>query len=233
MRRLVVSLLVLLGLAFVADRGAVLVTQRQLADQIQHQEALTQRPTVTLSGFPFLSQVLRGRYDGADVRLKDLRTGGLPVHQLEVKLRGVRLPLRDVLTGSIGRVPVAEVRGTARIGYADLAAVTGIAGLRIRPQGSRLELSAPISELGRTVRLVVSAQVTVSGQGLKLTAGEVQGQPVPQVLVDLALSQLQNALPLDRLPYGLRLTGVRVRPAGIDVSAAASDVVLRRGQPTA
>lgn len=229
MRRLVVGAVVLLALVFAADRGAVFLAQRQLADQIQQQEGLRQRPTVAVRGFPFLTQVVRGRYDGAEVGLRDLHSNRLPVRRLRVELHDVRLPLRDLLSRSIDGVAVGEVRGTARVDYADLAAATAIPGLRIRPAGSRLELSAPISEFGRTVRLVVSANVRVSGQGLQITAGRVQGRAVPQVLIDLALAQLSNALPLDHLPYGLRLTGASVGAAGIDVSAVAHNVVLQSG----
>jgi len=227
MRRLVVALIVVLGLAFAADRVALVLVQRQIADQVQQQEHLDRRPTVAMHGFPFLTQVASGRYDGGVVVLQNL-PGRLRVQRLTVQLADVRLPPRDLLAGSAVAVPVKEVRGEARVAYADLAAATGIPGVRITPQGDRLELAVPITELGQTVRLRVSARIGITGGGLQITAGKAQGISLPQPIVDLALAQLTHALPLDQLPYGLRLTGVRVGPSGLDVSATAHDIVLRR-----
>lgn len=228
MRRLLIVVVVVLGLAFAADRGSVILAQRQLAHQIQRQEGLDRLPTVRLRGFPFLTQAVRGRYDGGVIGLQHLHTDRLPVQRLTVNLHDVRLPARSLLSGSVDAVPVGQVSGEALVAYADLAAATGIAGLQIRPRDGRLELSLPLQQFGQSTPLVVSARIAVTSRGLHITAGRVTGAVHPPAIIDLALAQLSGSVPLDHLPYGLRLTGVRMASAGLELTATAHDVVLRR-----
>ncbi len=228
MRRLLVALVVVLALSYAADRASVVLVQRRLAAQIQEQERLDHRPTVTLRGFPFLTQVVRGRYAGGHVVLGRLGNDRLRVQMLTVDVSDVHLPIRMVLTGQLDAVPVGEVRGTAVISYADLAAATGIRGLQVRASGNRLELTLPISEFGQTLRLIVSAQVAIRGGRLLITAGKVQGAPIPQALVDLALGGLSNAVPVPHLPFGLQITAARTGAGGVELLATARNVTLRR-----
>ncbi len=228
MRRLLVAVVVLLLLAVGADRAAVYLVQRNLASQVQREEKLGRPPAVAVHGLPFLTQAVRGRYDGATIDMRNLHRDRLPVQRLTVDLSDARLPLRTLLSGSVDAVPVRTVKGNATIAYADLAKATKIAGLRLTPRGDRLELSLPITQFGATLQLVVSARVGVRAGELQITDGQVQGLPLPASVVDAALSQLSSALPLRHLPYGLLLTGVRVASGGLQVSALAHNVVLRR-----
>lgn len=228
MRRLVGTLLVLCALAFAADRGALITARRELATEIQAEAHVRQRPEISLRGFPFLTQALRGRYAGGQVTLHDVRTDRLRVQSLVVDLRDVRVPLGDLLSGAVYAVPVGQLTGTARINYAELAAATGIPHLRLRSRAGRLEIALPVTRLGQTVLIVATGRIAVSGQALRISSGQVQGLPVPQALVDFALAQLRNRLSLEHLPYGLALAGVAVRDTGIEVQVRARSVVLRR-----
>lgn len=228
MRRLVGTLLVLCALAFAADRGALIMAKRELATEIQAKTQVRQRPGISLRGFPFLTQAFRGRYEGGQVTLHDLRTDRLRVQSLVVDLRDVRLPLSDLLSGAVFAVPVGQLTGTARINYSELAAATGIPHLRLRTRAGRLEIVLPVTRLGQTILIVATGRIAVSGHALRITAGQVQGLPVPQALVDFALAQLRNRLSLEHLPYGLALTGVAVRDTGIEVQVQARNVVLSR-----
>jgi len=228
MRRLVGTLLVLCALAFAADRGALVLAKRELATQIQAQTHVQQRPGISLRGFPFLTQAVRGRYDGGQVTLHDVRTDRLRVQSLVVDLRDVRVPLSDLLSGEVSAVPVGQLTGTARISYAELAAATQIPHLRLRSRAGRLEIAVPVTQADHTIQIVASGRIAVSGHSLRITAGQVQGVPVPQALVDIVLAQLRNRLTLEHLPYGLALTGVGVHDGGIEVQVRARNVVLRR-----
>lgn len=227
MRRLLVTVVVLLALAYAADRGARYLAQRELARQIQQHEHLARPPSVHLIGFPFLTQVVRGSYDGARVEMRDVPADRIRLDTLVVDLRGVRLPLSDLVAGKVGAVPVEKITGSAQISYTELAAATDIRGLRIRPRGDKIELQVPLPAGAPVDRLIVTARVGVAGQALRITTGEVQGVPVPQPIVDLALAPLERELTLSRLPYGLHLTGLRVAESGLEVSARATGAVLR------
>jgi hypothetical protein len=229
MRRVIGALLVLAVLAVVADRVALAVAQTKLATAVQQDQHLAQRPSVRLSGSPFLTQALSGHYTGGRVAVADLRVDKLRMKTLVVDLIDVRLPLSDLVSGGIRELPVGRVTGTALIAYPDLAAAAGITDLQIRPQGDGLEMRAPIEYLGRTVQLVTSVRVGVQNGKLRMTSGKVQGVPVPATLTRLAFSRLTDAVPLDHLPYGLKLTAIHVTQAGLEVIAVARNAVLRPG----
>ncbi len=227
MRRLLLVLAVLVGLAVAADRVALAAAKRELATEIQNEEHLDQRPSVQLYGFPFLTQALSGRYDGGEVRLHDVRTPRVRVKSLVVVLHGVQVPLRDLVSGAVRAVPVNDVSGTAQITYADLAAAINIPGLQIRPKGDKVELQVPVQLAGQTVPLIASARVGVNGAALHITSVEMLGVKVQDSIVNVAFAQLKDAVPLDNLPYGLKLSAVRVADIVLEVQLTGHDTVLR------
>ena len=227
MRRLLITLIVLAALALAADRAALWAAETQLAAEIQRDQDLAERPEVDLLGFPFLTQAVRGRYDGGRVEVDDLRAERLRVRSLIVDLRDVEVPLSDLVSGNVRAVPVGAVTGTARVSYADLAAATGVPGLRIGPRGDMLELRFPVTYLSARVEVIATARIAVVGQSLRISSVEVQGAPVPRAVTRSILARVQAALAVGALPYGLRLSDVRVAETGVEVSARARDTVLQ------
>ncbi|MEP6696652.1 MAG: DUF2993 domain-containing protein [Pseudonocardiales bacterium] len=227
MRRLIVVLLLLAAVAIGADRAAHAAAQSELATAIQGEEHLTQRPSVQLRGFPFLTQAASGHYAGGRVRVRDLTVKKVRLQNLDVDLTHVDVPLGDLIAGSVRQVPVGLVHGTALIAYGDLAMATGVTDLQIQPKGDELELSVPVTYLGQTVHLVASGRVGVQGKALRITSGAVEGLPLPAQVTQAAFSQLANAISLDRLPYGMTVQSIRVTDAGLEVSALARNAVLR------
>ncbi|PZS27198.1 MAG: hypothetical protein DLM59_16875 [Pseudonocardiales bacterium] len=231
MKRLIVGLILLVVLAVAADRVALAAAQTELATGIQSEEHLARRPTVALRGSPFLTQALSGHYTGGRVTIAELTVDKLRLKNLVVDLTDVSVPLGDLVVSRVRQVPVGLVTGTALITYADLAAATGVAGLQIRPKGDELELEAPVTYLGQTVRVVASARVGVQGGALRITSGQVRGVPLPSAVANAALGRLAAAVPLDNLPYGMTVQSFRVTAAGLEVTALSRNAVLRTTQP--
>lgn len=231
MKRLIVALILLAALAVAADRAALVAAQNELATAIQDEERLAERPTVALRGFPFLTQALSGHYAGGTVTVAELTVQKLRLKNLVVDLTDVTVPLGDLVTGRVRQVPVGLVEGSALIAYADLAAATGTEGLKIRPKGDELELEMPVTYLGQTVQLVASAKIGVQGQALRITSGEVQGVPLPAAVTQAAFGQLADAVPLDNLPYAMKVQALRVTDTGVEVTFLARNAVLRPAQP--
>jgi len=228
MRRWLIGVLLLVGLLVIADRAALAAAKSQLAAQVQREENLAERPAVDLRGVPFLTQAVRGRYDGGRLELRDLRTEKLRVNTLVIDLREVALPLSDLVSGNIGAVPVGSVSGVALVTYVDLAAATGVPGLRITPKGDRLELTFPVEQFGAGAPVTASARIGVAEQAVRMTAVQVQGVQLPESVTTAVLDRLQASLGFGVLPYDLRVTDVRVADAGVEVSANARDTVLRK-----
>lgn len=224
---MLVTAILLAGLVVGADRGALALARRQIATAIQTREHLAQRPQVQLRGFPFLTQAISGRYDGGRVRVRDLKVKRLRLKTLDVDLTEVSVPLGDLITGRVKQVPVGLVRGTALITYADLSAATGIADLQIRPKGDELELQLPFTYLDQTVQIIASGRVGVQGQAVRITAGDINGLPLPAAVTQAAFDHLADAIPMGNLPYGMTVQSIRVTDAGLEVSALARNAVLR------
>ena len=98
MRKLLIFVIILAGLLVAADRIGVVVADHEIAGHIQTAYHLPSKPSVSVHGFPFLTQVISGHYDEIDMSTRQLTTQGVTVSNLTAQLTGVRAPLSD-LTG--------------------------------------------------------------------------------------------------------------------------------------
>lgn len=229
MRRLVIALVVVVGLLVVADRVSVVVAQRVLADQIRDQLELQETPDVSIRGIPFLTQALGGTYGEVDVRLPDVDSGALQNIAVDADLRGVHVPLSDVLRRQVSEVPVDRITGDLSVGYDDLAKASGISGLQIARDGDALRLSGSVQVLGRQVDATATGRVEVAGNDIVINAerAEIAGIEVPQTALDLAARLLSFRVSPSGLPLSLRITAVRTGEDALQVSAESDDAVLR------
>lgn len=227
MRRLLVVLVVLVALLAVADRYLVHLAERTVAKQAQSSAGLRERPTVVIHGFPFLTQAVRGRYQRIDVSATDLDRGGVRLARLDVTLLGLQLPLRDALRGSVTSIAVESLDASAVVSFADLAHRSGVMGMTIEPEGTDLRVTGRVKVLGQTVSASALSRVSLRGGRIAVTARSVRvlGQTSPGVVNALA-GVLDLLVPVGTLPYGLRLTGLEVTPAGVLLHARAGPTVL-------
>ncbi|MEN3358434.1 MAG: hypothetical protein V7637_2416 [Mycobacteriales bacterium] len=231
MRRLLIAVVILLGLLVVLDRVAVVLANRAVAKQIRSEMELRGDPSVHISGFPFLTQAVRGRYRDVHVQIPAVTSGALRNINVDSRLHGVRAPLRDLAGGTVDRVPVDEISGSVLVHYDDLARASGIPGLTIRPVSGGLQVSAQEQVLGQRIAASGLAHITVRNDDLVVTAQDVQvnGIPAPPALVAEVTRRLSFPVSTGRLPLALRITGVTTGADALSVSAEARDVVLRRG----
>jgi hypothetical protein len=147
----------------------------------------------------------------------------------QVSLRGVHLPLSDVLSRSISKVPVDRVDGTATLSYALVSAQIGHGTtLTYAPDGLRLTTTAKI--LGQSVPLSAVGTVRLDGDVLVVDAGQATaaGVKVPSALVSRASQALDLRYRIPALPFGMKLTGVRPTADGVVVDVLGTDTVLGR-----
>ena len=80
---LLIVLMVLVGLAVVADRIALGVAEDRAASALQTSQDLTHKPDVTVEGFPFLTQLASGelRRGRRERERRDRRRGARRAHQ--------------------------------------------------------------------------------------------------------------------------------------------------------
>lgn len=225
--RLLAVPVVLAVLLVAADRVGVQVAEREVAVQAQRDGGLPSRPEVEVRGVPFLTQVLRGRYD--DVRLRTSgRLGGADVRDLDVHLTGVRLPLRDAVARRVSTVPADRLQGSAVLDYGWLSSQAH--GLTVSPDGDRLRVDGAVEVLGRRVGASASSTVRLSGDEVLVRAQSFStgSGPVDALLGRALGDRFDVRVRLGALPFGLHLAGLRVRPDGLAVQVAGGPTVLHR-----
>jgi len=225
---LLITLVVLLGLAVVADRVAVGIAEDQVAEQMASKGGLAGTPSVDIAGFPFLTQAFAGNYEDVRISLTAHDLGQPAGTRADVRLHGVHVPLKSVLSGSVSEVPVDRIDGTATLSYELLAAQLG-GDTTLRREGDGLRITKTVEIAGYTLPLTAAGTVTLDGDDLVVDVQKASGAgvDVPGFLVDQVSDLLELRYTVPALPLGLQLTSVQPADDGVRIGVAAKDTVLR------
>lgn len=224
-----VLLVVLLGAAAVADRVAEGIAEDQVAERIAARAGLAGPPEVDITGFPFLTQAVAGRYSDVRVSLTAEQLGQPAGTRADVSLRGVRLALSDALSDRpVEEVPVERVDGTATLSYALLADSLG-GDTTLTPVDGGVRVARTVEVLGFEVPVTAEGAVTLEGTELVVDVEDAAaaGVDVPAFVLDRAADLLDIRYAVPALPFGLQLRGVRAEADGVHVQVQATDTVLR------
>jgi hypothetical protein len=226
MRKLLIGVLIFAALLVAADRISVAVAENQISDRLTSAYGLAGKPGVTITGFPFLTQVVTGDYQQIDVSANQVSTDGAVLHHLNVRLTGVHATVSQVLGNGSSMVTADRAAGSAMVGFGTVDRRLP-SGFRLHPDGKNLSVSGNVAVGG--VRIPVSATVAlgVSGSGISVTPVRVT-VPGIATLPSAYSSQLRVVVPLSTLPLHLRLTSVHVTPDGLRIGAAAQHVQFAR-----
>ncbi|MDT4939615.1 MAG: hypothetical protein QOG80_3286 [Pseudonocardiales bacterium] len=227
-RVLLVVLVALVGLLVAADRIGLAVAERTAAVTLQSSQHLAQRPSVSIAGFPFLTQLATGSFDSIHVTVRDLTVGQrsstqLRIARLDVTLRQVHVS-RDF---SSARSQFGTA--TALIDYSDLSHTLG-ATFTYAGNG-RVQAVASVGVIpGVSVPASAAAAVRVSGDSLTFNDPRVTvaGQQVPPALAGYFNSLFGTSIPLTGLPFGVHVTGVRAASGGVTITLSATGLTFRR-----
>ncbi len=228
MKRLLITLVVLTVVVVAVDRVGAAVATRAVASQVTATGEVMD-PSVSINGFPFLTQALSGRYDDIEVSGTGV-TGDQGVSEFDARLTGVRLPLAEALSGRVSAVPVDRIEATVLLPYASLERRLGERRLRLSAAGDLLRVTGSVNVLGRTLSASALSSVRVDGKAVVVTAQrfEVGSKPADKVLSAALGSRLDFRVTMAALPYGLVLQSVQVEPAGVRARATAQSAVLTR-----
>ena len=227
MRALLVVVLLLLGLAVLADRVGVGIAEDKVAEQVATKGGLQGTPAVDITGFPFLTQAVSGTYDDVRIALTAEELGQPAGTRADIALHGVHVPLSSVVSGSVDQVPVDRIDGTATLSYALLAAQLG-GDTTLRREGDGLRITKSVEVLGRTLPLTATGTVALDGDELVVDVERASGAGVdlPDFLVTRVSDLLDLRYTVPALPFGLQLTEVAPAEDGVDVRVEAEDAVL-------
>jgi len=158
MRKLLIGVAVLAVLLVAADRISVAVAENQISDRLASAYGLPGKPGVSITGFPFLTQVAAGDYRQIDVSASQVPADGATLHDLKVRLSGVHATVGQVLGSGSSMVTADRAAGSAMVGFGTVdRRLPG--GLRLHPDGKNLSVSGRLAFHG--AHIPVSATVAV------------------------------------------------------------------------
>lgn len=215
-----------------ADSAARLGAETLLARNIQDSTGVTERPEVTVRGWFFLPQVIRGAYHEVDVTTRGLTTGPLRVDQVNSRLYDVRVPFHDVLVRDVRRVGVGTSQEEVTLRYADLNAYFEATGrsLELGPaEDGSVQVIGTAKVLGRPVQATATVDLSVSQGTLRVEPRSIDTGPVSMgPASELLLGQrLTVTVPLGALPFGHQLVDAKPYPDGVHLTARGSAVILQ------
>lgn len=225
MRKLVIFLVVLLALVIVGDWGLKQAAEREIAKRVAAKAKLAEPPEVTVEGYPFLTQMIAGRYDSIHLVSGQISRGEVKVKSIDVRLFGVDAPLEKLLANAGDSITASSATATAVVPYGEVQRRVP-EGLTVAPAGEFLQLSGEFSVAGVKVPVKSKLKLEVARKGIIAVPKQVEVGRFPASVVR---NRLGFTVPLRELPMKLRVTNVKVTPGGLQVEARGSQVELSGG----
>jgi len=164
-KKLLIVLGVLAALLVAADVGARLVSEQALATDLQRTLDLPARPSVSLTGFPFLVHLFAGDVPTLTVEATGVHEGSVGLDRVVVTLSDLRFSVGRLFGGNLGTIRASGGTGTARMTAEQLEAALKAAGSPVTVRlvgGDRIALS------GGVLPRPVQARLAVHGSTLEI-----------------------------------------------------------------
>jgi hypothetical protein len=202
-----IVVVVLLILLVVADRVAASVAETEAASQIKS-AGFPVKPKVTISGFPFLTQLAARDFHQVNITASNVPEGPLDIASINATGRGVHL------TSGFNGATVDQINGTALVTFAGVSHAAGVGdGITLSNAGNG-DVKATI-DLG-FVSGSALAQVSRSGpHTINIRFVSFGGIPPS------ALGPLQDfSINVPSLPAGMTIQNVSVTGQGLLINVA-------------
>lgn len=241
---LLILFVVLVGLVIALDRIGVRVAEDRIAKQAYEEiqrngaSAATQ-PTVTIGGFPFLTQVLGGKYERITIEAERPKSNNVQLERMTLVATDVTANASDLINGR-GPVVAGRISGTATLSWATVKSLIQIRGLpvpfdpaqlSIKVNNDNVELRLPITVTGFSTTLRASGTVQIAGGEVRLKLVDVgtEGAALPaaaRAVVNGYRNVLQATIPIPQMPYKLVLQTVRTDAGGVQITATSDNIKL-------
>jgi LmeA-like phospholipid-binding len=209
----IITLIVIVVLLVVADRAGAAITENAIASQIKSNLDLSGKPSVTIQGIPFLTQLAARDFKTVDINGTDETAGPLEISRLTATIHGMHLL-------SLNSARIDQFNAMAVVTFAGLANAGGI------PQGITLS-AGPNNTINANVNILgfsstATAQVTRTGPNtvnIKITNFGGLPSSVLGSLVNFNIN-------LPKLPAGVSIGTISVTQQGLSISANGKNVTL-------
>jgi cytoskeletal protein RodZ len=207
-----VVILVILGVLFaVGDQIARVYAQNMIATKIQS-SGFPEKPSVTIQGFPFLTQVAEHDIRTIDMSANNVQEGKLDISSVQATATGVHI------NSSFNGATIDHISGTALITFSSIVSAAGAQGATITadPSAGPNAANVSVGPLSATAQVVRSGanRISVRMEGLAGIPASVVGS-LPNYTFNVP-----------QLPAGLEVQGISVTSQGISISIAAQNTTL-------
>jgi hypothetical protein len=211
-----VGLVVILLILVVGDRVANAYTENQMASQVQSSLDLSGKPTVTIQGIPFLTQLAARDFRTVNVSASNetAGTGGqLEIESLTATLHGMHIH-------GLNSATIDQFNASALINFTALGKAGGIPqGITLSADGpNRVKADISIGPLSDTA----VAQVSQSGAG-QINVKIIDAGGIPSSLLG-SLANFNVSIP--KLPAGVSIQSVSVTQQGLRITATGHNTTL-------
>jgi LmeA-like phospholipid-binding len=215
-RGLVIALIVLIGLLVAADFGAKAYAESAIASKIDS-SGLGVKPSVSIEGFPFLTQVAARDLKQIDISASNFTVKQVVISSLNATATGVHP------NASFNSATIDQVNGTVVVSFTTITNLVPVPGLTVTadPAGGPDAISFNSSLGGATGKIeqTSSNQITIQVgnlTGLAGIASLVGGSPLAS----------SYTFDIPTLPAGLVVRSVTVTSQGIVAKASAQNTTL-------
>ena len=213
----VFGVIVVLILLVIGDRVALAVAENDMADQFVS-NGLPVKPSVTIEGFPFLTQLAARDLRKVDISASNIPAGPVTITSATGTLNGLHF------NSSFNSATVDHMTVTIFVSFSALAGAGGlgnVANLTITPAGPNLLKIT--GSLGGVLSDTEEAKITQSGPQQISVQAVNNGGALSGVLSQFG-SYTFN-LPKG-VPASLRITGLTLNAQGLTATAAADNAKL-------
>lgn len=212
------------GLA-IADRVAENVASNVVAQQLSSRLRLSHRPTVTIAGFPFLTQAASGDYQEIDISIASLSALSATVDDVAASAQDVHA---KPFMNSPADIRSASARTVELSGRVPLSSIPLPPGFTASDSASRLRVSGSISALGLSVPITATEQIALEGSRVTFRPTDIQARAGGSRLdvSGTAARELTVSVDLSGLPFHVRLTRLIIGRSGLRVAGRAQNVSL-------
>jgi hypothetical protein len=213
---LLVTLIVIAVLLVVGDQVAKAYAQNEIASKIQTSAGMSSKPSVSIQGFPFLTQVAQHDLRVVDISASNVQAGKFTISSIKATATGVHL------NSGFTSATVDQINGTALITFASLESalgVQGVATITADPAAgpNAVQLSAgPIGSITGYVKATGPNVVQIQMGSLSGLASLLGG----------AVPVQSQTIQIPKLPAGLVVHSVSVTSQGIVGTASAQNTTL-------
>lgn len=227
MRALLGTVLVLALLLVGADIGGRLFAQSQASKALAENLPAAGDPKVSIHGFSFLLQAVKGDYSEITLTSSNVTLGPLTGVSAEVDLRDVDFPLSDAISGDISNLIARRADFRAVIPADSLGNALDQPNLTIAPTADGMvQLGTTISIGGTTIPVMIAATASISSESLVFAVKLISaaGITLPAKLAETLQAKLTTKLSLKDLPFPIDHASVSAEDGALVVTGSGANV---------